>query len=451
MKRIIITASVLLCFLYVSAQPGRGGGGQPPSGGPQGGQGPGTQGTATPTLNYKSLEKKWEKSNEDIQDEKKSLKPKTWIKRGELLQDIHDVNIEFVRLGMAASEADLLMGSPNETKTNEQGQELRIYDRITLIFKNNEVVDWVETQTIQENPLPLALESFTKALELDEEGKNDNKIREDLDRLKQQFERDAVLHYLREDYAKALENFEFILKTSETPVYDNFVDSMAIFNAALSASLADKHEQAVKYYERAVDINYGGGDAYLRLAREFLAMKDSTKALDNLQQGFKMYPDSTSILYEMINYYLNSGDSEAGMKYLNLALEKDTSNPSIYFAKGTLYDRLGDKEKAIESYNKSIEVDPEYFNGWFNLGALYYNNAVEMYDIANEKEDLEEYNKAKQEADEALKIAIEPLEKARSINPKDIDALRTLQTIYYRLKMTDKYEEVKAILDELTQ
>jgi len=39
------------------------------------------------------------------------------------------------------------------------------------------------------------------------------------------------------------------------------------------------------------------------------------------------------------------------------------------------------------------------------------------------------------------------MEKAHSINPEDVYAMRSLQELYYRLKQTDKYNEIKAKLD----
>ncbi|MCK5462652.1 MAG: hypothetical protein KAI95_06535, partial [Bacteroidales bacterium] len=78
-----------------------------------------SQDMATPTLNYSSLEKKMSKSDEAIIDAKDKLKASTWFTRGELFLDIHEVNIEFIRLGMPISEAQLYMKAPNETKTVE--------------------------------------------------------------------------------------------------------------------------------------------------------------------------------------------------------------------------------------------------------------------------------------------------------------------------------------------
>ena len=97
MKRFIISSILLGVILSVNAQE-----------------------LATPTLSYSALERKLNKSNEEINDEKDKLNPKTWLERGELFLDIHDVNIEFLRIGMPASEAKLYLNEPNEIKTVEE-------------------------------------------------------------------------------------------------------------------------------------------------------------------------------------------------------------------------------------------------------------------------------------------------------------------------------------------
>lgn len=408
------------------------------------------QDLTTPTLNYSSLEKKLRKNDEAINDEKDKLKASTWFDRGELFLDIHEVNIEFVRLGMPSSEAKLYLKEPNETKTIEEGGrtfEHHVYDRITLIYENDFLHDYLETQVIHPDPLPAALDAFKEALNVDEKGKLTDKVREQLDNMKRMAEADAIHNFIKNDYDKALGKFELIMETSKTEAYDNYIDTVIIYNAALASKNAGNHELSAKYLEKSIEIGYGGSDAYYLLKNEYVALEDSTKALEALQRGYEAYPDTSLILFELVNYYLSVGDAEAGMKFLTLAQEKESGNPSIYFAKGTLYERMGDKENAMKAYKESLEVDPEFFNSWFNIGALHFNNAVELYDVANTKEDLDEYNAAKELADAELKRAIEPMEKAHELNPEEKAALETLQTVYYRLQMTDEYEAVKAKLE----
>lgn len=431
MKRILITVILITCVMMARAQD-----------------------PAVAMLNYGQLEKKLVKSNADIKDEKKSTKAKTWISRGELFQDINDVNIEFLRFGMPTVETKLYYNEPTEIRTKEEGgvvTEEYVYERIIVTFENGNLTDWEEIKKIHENPLPEALAAYKKAMELDIEGKLNEKLLDNFNRFKRQCENKAIMSFTHQDFDGAVEFFELILEASETRVFEGVADTVIIYNTALAAKNADDHKKAAEYFRKAIDLNYGGSDAYYLLKNEYMILEDSAAAIATLEEGFGKYPDTSLILIEIVNYYLTAGDAEKGLAYLELAEKKESKNPSIFFAKGTLFEKVGEDEKALVAYQQALDIDPEYFNAYFNIGALYYNNAVELYDVANSKEDLDEYNAAKSIADAELTKTVQPMEKAHELRPNDKAVLETLQTVYYRLQMMEKYEEVKVKLAEITQ
>ena len=429
MKNLFISLLLLFSFLYTQSQ-------EP----------------VTSTLNYGNLQKKLEKSDLDIKDAKKAELAKTWFVRGELMQDISDVNIEFLRYGMSTMETKLFMKEPKEVKTVEESGIVKqeyIYPRINLFFENDALTGWKETEVIHPDPLPEGLVAYNKTLDLDTKGSLDSKVKENLERMKTQLEAKAIEGFTHGDYAASLKAFENIMEVSKTRVYEGYIDTIVVYNAALAAKNAGRHDKAIQYFRKSIDMNYGGSVAYYLLKSEYGIINDSVNVIKTLEEGFKKYPDTSLILIEIVNYYLTIGDAEKGLIYLERAEKLESNNPSIYFAEGTLYEKSGNKEKALEAYNKAIEIDPEYFNAYFNMGALYFNNAVELYEVANKQEDLKEYNASKAIADKELEKAIPPMEKAYEINPTEHAVLETLQTIYYRLQMLDKYEEIKKKLSEM--
>jgi len=203
------------------------------------------QDMASPTISYSALEKKLKKSDEAINDAKDKVKASTWFDRGEVFLNIHDVNTEFLRLGMPSSEGKLYMKDPNETKTvEEDGRtfEHHVYDRVTLIFENDLLHDYIETQVLHPDPLPVALDAFKEALRLDEKGKLTEKVREQLENMKRMAEADAIRNFIKNDYDKALGKFELIIEASNTEAYDNYIDSVIIYNAALAAKNSGNHD-----------------------------------------------------------------------------------------------------------------------------------------------------------------------------------------------------------------
>ena len=132
------------------------------------------------------------------------------------------------------------------------------------------------------------------------------------------------------------------------------------------------------------------------------------------------------------------------VKYLNLAIEQDPSNPSYFFARGSLLDGMGKQDEAIKSYEKSIELNKDYYDAYYNLGALYYNNGVKQIEVANKvpanQNDL--YDEELAKSDVWFSKALPYMERCQEIKPGDTYSLESLKNLYYRLKQLDKYEEV---------
>lgn len=398
------------------------------------------------TLNYDVLKKKKEKSDEHIQHERKKQKDKTWIKRGDLFLDIYDVNIQYLRPQMDASEIKLLYREPNEIKTiteNGSQKEIWVYDRVELTIENGKLTDWKKTEKIVDNPLELAYKAYNKALELDEKDRVPRKIEDNVKEMKTKFEAEAIRAFNHENFEKSYKYFDYVVKTSKMPVFEEqVIDTASMYNAALAASNAGKYDDAIEYFKKAKKYEYGGPNLYLLMKKTYVNMEDSASALNILQKAFEKYPDNSNIIVELINYYLSSGDSEAALNYIDIAKKEDPDNKSFYFAEGTLYDKMEKRDKAIEAYQKAIELDPEYFNAYYNLGVLHYNKAVSIFDKAAEEPDNEKYEELRKAGMEQLEKSLPYMEKAHEIDPTELTTMETLKTLYYRLKKEDLHEEM---------
>jgi tetratricopeptide (TPR) repeat protein len=137
------------------------------------------------------------------------------------------------------------------------------------------------------------------------------------------------------------------------------------------------------------------------------------------------------------------------MVNLEKAMQIDKTNPTIFFAVGTIYDQLGNIDLAIDAYEKALELSPDYFEANYNLGALYVNMAADILDKANDLplDAVKEYDIQKGKADEMLHKSIPYLEKSLDLMPEDVNTMVSLKEIYTRLGMTDKLK----VIDEKLQ
>lgn len=411
--------------------------------------------TNTAVTNYGIISNKVKKSNEAKDDAKKNIKAKFWVQRAELMMEAYDVNRQNLFQGTQQLIVKAQYGEPKEI---EQGQdddgafEKYIYDNVNVTFKNAAVASFEETKPIYENPLPEALKCLAKAEELDTDKKEIKNIRKAYDNLKKMLERNAVEIFSKEDYNGALICFETIIDINEKPIMivdgKQIIDTVVFFNAGMTASRVNKNQDAIKYYEMARKNNHKDPNVYVFLKQKYFEVGDTATGLTVIEEGFKRFPDNQSVLIELINYYLVRSEGAKALEYLNIAKKEDPGNISFIFAEATLYDKMGDKEKAKETYLKCTEMDPKFFNGYYNLGVMYYNEAVRLYDEANKLNDQKAYDEAKKKGDEALANALPWMVKAHEVDPTERSTMETLKTLYYRLKMQDKYDEIVKELGE---
>jgi tetratricopeptide (TPR) repeat protein len=301
---------------------------------------------------------------------------------------------------------------------------------------------------LSNDPLTVAYDSYLKALALDDKDKFSKSIKIKLTLLIGDLTNQAVAAFNEEDYNKALRSFEQIIGIEETPVFKaddpTSVDTVIIFNAGLAAYNAQNYDKAIKYYREAAKYKYSGARTYQLISSSYMQKQDTVNALDVLKEGLKEYPGNGTILVEVINIYLNSNRVDDALRYLDIAIEQDPKNSSYYFARGTLFDKLLKPEEATESYLKAIEYKDDYFDAYYNLGAVYYNKGVKQIDVANAvpSNQPEKYEEEKEKADIEFKKAIPYMEKAHEVNPTDKFTMESLKTLYYRLKMLDKHAEI---------
>ncbi len=309
-------------------------------------------------------------------------------------------------------------------------------------------------KNLSDDPLTVALESYKKALELDENDKYSKSVKIKLTLLTNDLTNQAVAAFSEEDFNKALRSFEQILEIQEIDLIkaDNpeAVDTVILFNSGLAAYNAKDYEKAVKYYGEAAKHGYNGGRTFSLVAESYKMMGDSVSALTALQQGFEKYPEDNGVLTSMIDLYMKMGQNEEALKYLDMAIAQDPKNVTYHFAKGALYEKFGEEENAIKAYTIAMEVDPTFFNAYYNLGALYYNKGVQQQEIAFAvpPNDNVKYEAELKKADIWFEKSLPYMEKCHEINADDISTLESLKNLYYRKKDMTNYN---AILEKLGQ
>lgn len=374
---------------------------------------------------------------------------------------------------LAALMVVIATGWAQKTKVSTAATSILINDfdgakaNIDAAMENEKSKDWpktwytagevylkLEKANKDENGAEKAAGFYEKSIALDqigdEKGKGIGKFKKEIAVSFTQSSLDLVnagiIAFQNEKYNKATILFEKYVELSESPyLYEKpVVDTAIVYNAALAAYNAKDWDRAIKYLNRTVSLNYKSGDPILLLHNVYVEKKDVESQVSNLKRGFELFPQDDRILSQLINIYLENKKNAEALTYLDAAIKQDPNNSSFYYAKGVLYAQSDKFDDAVKNYNIALEKDPNSFNALYNLGVLYYNKGVEKTNLANDIKDLKLYNSAKSDANSYFEKALPFMERASSINPKDIEVLQSLKGLYYRFERMDKYNEIDA-------
>ena len=301
------------------------------------------------------------------------------------------------------------------------------------------------------DPLAEAYASYEKAMQLDPKGTVKKKMLTGTvyNSLAVNFYNQGSVRFEAKDYAGALQSFQSQIKITESDVYVGAVDTGMYYNAGLAAVNSGKFNEAVTYFQKCADMKYMGITPYFNMSEAYLALHDTAKAESVLTGLNAKFPNDKNVTLQLIDLYIKSSKNDEALKYIKVAKESDPNNASLFFAAGIIYLNELKYDDAIPELTKSVELKGDVYDTQYGLGAAYINKAADMFKAANEIMDVKKYSDAIDQANTVYAKALPYMEKAHELKPDDVYAMRSLQELYYRLKMTDKYTVIKAKLDAI--
>ena len=308
--------------------------------------------------------------------------------------------------------------------------------------------DDINVKNLDSNPINEAYYSYKKTIEFDKTKKYQSDIIKRLNVLANQYSNKGVMEYNEYKYEKALESIENSLEINNMPMFLR-TDSNLLYNAAMCADLAKKFDKAIGYYEKLIEINFGGSDIYLNLSDLYKNKNSIDDALNTLKSGINKHPNtSTKLVNQLINLYLDSNKKTEAKELLDNIVANGTQEASYYVVLASLYDTEKDFDKVIELLSKAIELNNTDYNSNFQLGALWYNKAIKQNEFVNTLTDEMQFKAEKAKVDDYFKNSLPYFENADKIKPSSKNVLSKLKFLYKRFNNTEKYNSVCKQLGE---
>lgn len=405
--------------------------------------------------------KAYERAKSSADNPKKATNPKTWLALAASYAQLYDSPIKSIWLGASHMETKVLLKDQRIEKSEDVVLNNTTFladyysDKILYYGQNGELSAWVITNKYLDQPLlEKSFSALNEAIKLDGNGKSTKDIVAQLEALKLRYYNEAMSAYNLGDFKASSYDFEKAYEISANKLLDK-IDTAFVYYAGLTAFLSQQHDRSIEFFNKAISLDYdSAGDAYSYLAEAYKAKGNIEMAKDVLNKGFKKYPSTQSILVSLINTYLESNDDpQKILELIHQAQVNEPNNATLHYAEGNVWKNLTELDKAIESYKKSVEIDPNYYFGYFAIGAAYYDHAVELQAKAADEMDDAKYETLLKDLEHNLEAAIEPFEKCFAASKdEEIKAVvaEYLKNIYFRFREKNEtymagYEKYNAL------
>ena len=264
----------------------------------------------------------------------------------------------------------------------------------------------------------------------------------------------AIDKYNEGDYRTSLTLYDKIFEIVPFDEEDqlkrgNITKETILYNSFFSSNKLKDDNKSKELLQRLIDINFNEPAIYIHMSDIYKREENIEKAIEYLSLGREMFEEDQSIINTEINLYIELGRTDELVTKLGEAINLDPENSLLYFNRGTIYDQQGKLENAESDYLKSIELDPSSFGSNYNIGALFFNKAVELNNSANSTSDDKKYRSLKKQADVYFNKGLPYLEEAHLLNPKDKNTLLSLKQLYYMKGDYKKSEDMKKLISEL--
>ncbi len=328
------------------------------------------------------------------------------------------------------------------------------------------VAEEPEYRALAENPVDKADEAMKKAIALDVEDEYMLDIQQHMLFMSELVFNEGVEAYNEENWTAASSYFYRAYDISK-----DFAarDTTTLYNAALAAELGQELDKAYEWYGKLREMEYDDPFLYASLSNIAMFKEDTAAARNYIMEGRENYPENLDLIFAEANIHIHTGDVQEAERVLDLAIERDPENPSLYFAFGANYDKMSqdtvyyDKEErafafdeAVKAYEKAIELNPEFFDALYNLGALHFNQGLMMLqeaeDRLRETQDFARYEEDEKEIRKHWVDAQPYLEDAFDLIDEDHDYFTTvlisLAELYLRTGQDEKFEEIQPLYEK---
>lgn len=257
------------------------------------------------------------------------------------------------------------------------------------------------------------------------------------------------------DYKKALEYYQILKDVNFSGEKTNYLATSKLNDEVVSFASKTDRDNAVKLGTHSSPKEQKEpskrGEIYKNIALILLSENKIDEAKKAIVDARSANPDDVSLIISEADIYLKTNDMATYSRLIKEVIEKDPTNPDLFFNLGVVSSQNKDWDNAEKYYLKAISITPTD-NSYNGLAITKIEKAKElekqMSKLGMSAAENKKYDALKIQRDNLLKEAATNLEQSIKINNKNKDVKYDLLSVYKALEMKEKAKALDAELNK---
>ena len=204
-------------------------------------------------------------------------------------------------------------------------------------------------------------------------------------------------YYNSSDYAEAIKVFKDVIKVDDQSPIDWYYLGHSYSYSDDEGN--EKYYKAIDALNKALDLDRDNLDILSSIAHNYGMADEYNKEIQTLNKMFEIDQNNSDILCNIANIYYNMENYDKALEYAYRGIDIDENNTNLYKSLSDILWKLERYDEAIDELYKVLKIyrETDYY-GIYNLYTLSdrltdqyrYDEALEIYELALEKEDSED-------------------------------------------------------------
>ena len=164
------------------------------------------------------------------------------------------------------------------------------------------------------------------------------------------------------------------------------------------------------------------------------ALKDTTRMVQLLEQGFEAYPDVEYFYATLVKHYNERGDFDKALQRVQRMTTLYPQQRDYWYVTGTELVLLDRYDDALKAFQQCIDIKADDAEAWASVGSIHLHKAHVAYEQFNLPKSHPDYNKQKNAITQRYREACTAFEQSRKFDEANTALwLEGLREAYFKL------------------